>query len=460
MAPNDIVISVKNVTKTYRLYDTHADRVKEAFHPFGKKFHRTFNALTDVSFDIRQGESVGIIGRNGSGKSTLLQVICGILKPTLGNVKVQGRISALLELGAGFNAEFTGRENVYLNASILGLTRDQIDTKFDKIASFADIGQFLDQPVKTYSSGMYLRLAFAVSINVEPDILIVDEALAVGDELFQRKCFSKIKELKEQGSTILFVSHSAGIILELCDQALLLDQGEIVLAGTPKPVISKYHQLLYAGTTYTDRLRDEIRAAKTEEYLDSRMQEPLTLQPDASLNAGGEKTAIEEYFDPTLVPESTIVYADNNDYGVTISNALIETLSGIRVNNLMLNKKYFYKYCVTFTKPAFKVRFGMAVKTVSGLEICGAATATPFDAIDMIEKNTVIQVQFCFRCLTHPGIYFMNAGVLGLVNDKETFLDRRIDIVMYRVQPEKGLLTNALVSMDVEPSYTIIQHND
>ena len=216
---DDIVINLKNITKTYRLYNNHADRVKETFHPLRKKYHHSFNALTDVSLDVKRGKTVGIIGRNGSGKSTLLQIICGILQPTSGIVEISGRISALLELGAGFNPEFTGRQNIYMNCAILGLTHEEIKARFDDIVAFAEIGDFIGQPVKTYSSGMYVRLAFAIAINVNPDILVVDEALSVGDTLFQSKCFAKFKEFQEKGITILFVTHAMDLITRYCSSA-------------------------------------------------------------------------------------------------------------------------------------------------------------------------------------------------------------------------------------------------
>jgi ABC-type polysaccharide/polyol phosphate transport system, ATPase component len=243
---NENVISVKNVTKTYRLYNTHADRVKEAFHPLRKKYHRPFNALEDVSFDIKRGEPIGIIGRNGSGKSTLLQIICGILQPTSGNVEVDGRVSALLELGAGFNPEFTGRENVYINGAILGLKRGEIDARFDDIARFADIGDFIDQPVKTYSSGMYVRLAFAIAVNVSSNILVVDEALSVGDARFQQKCMAKIREFCRTG-TVILVSHDTAAVTELCSRAIWVESGRIRLDGIPKLVVEKYLQFMYEG---------------------------------------------------------------------------------------------------------------------------------------------------------------------------------------------------------------------
>ena len=209
--------------------------------------HQDFTALQELSFEVRRGESVGIIGRNGSGKSTLLQIIAGTLRPSTGHVEAYGRIAALLELGSGFNPEYTGRENIYLNASILGLTKAETNEKFDDIAGFADIGQFLDQPVKTYSSGMVLRLAFAVSINVDPDILIVDEALAVGDVFFTQKCFQRLREIIDAGTTFLFVSHSMAAVQNLCERALLLKEGQAIFEGPPEEAASRYYAIVSAG---------------------------------------------------------------------------------------------------------------------------------------------------------------------------------------------------------------------
>ena len=234
MSYNDIAIKVENLSKCYHIYKDHKTgsssrlmpRLQRLIGKTPKQYFREFWALKDVSFEIKKGETVGIIGRNGSGKSTLLQMICGTLNPTSGSIQTNGRIAALLELGSGFNPEFTGRENVYMNASVLGLSNEEIDARFNDIVAFADIGDFIEQPVKTYSSGMMVRLAFAVAINVDPEILIVDEALSVGDELFQRKCFSRIEAIRANGATILFVSHSGVTIVELCDRAVLMDAGE------------------------------------------------------------------------------------------------------------------------------------------------------------------------------------------------------------------------------------------
>ncbi len=239
---NNTAIKIKNVTKTYKLYRSHTDRVKETFHPLRKKYSHHFNALDNLSVHVRRGESVGIIGRNGSGKSTFLQIICGILKPTSGSIEVNGRISALLELGAGFNPEFTGVQNVYLNSSILGLSREETERRFDEITSFADIGDFIHQPVKTYSSGMYIRLAFAIAVHVYPEILVVDEALAVGDIFFQQKCMHHMQELM-QGCTRVIATHDMQAVANLCERVIVLDQGSIVFEGSPLKGIEYYTKI-------------------------------------------------------------------------------------------------------------------------------------------------------------------------------------------------------------------------
>jgi len=237
---NDIAIRVENLSKAYKLYQKPVDRLKEALHPLKKKYHKDFYALKDLSFEIKKGETVGIVGKNGSGKSTLLKLITGVTTPSGGKITVNGRISAILELGAGFNPQMTGLENIYLNTSINGMSRQETDSKVAEIIAFAELGEFIHQPVKTYSSGMKARLAFAVSISVEPDILIVDEALSVGDAAFQRKCFAKMEDIRTKGATILFVSHSEASIVSLCNRAIWLVNGSKVLDGEPKLVTSLY----------------------------------------------------------------------------------------------------------------------------------------------------------------------------------------------------------------------------
>ncbi|EJL82717.1 ABC-type polysaccharide/polyol phosphate transport system, ATPase component [Polaromonas sp. CF318] len=257
---SDVAISVKNLTKTYRIFGHPGDRIKQAL-TFGRmRFHREFTALKDVSFEIRKGETVGIIGRNGSGKSTLLQLICGILKPTLGSVQTNGRVSALLELGAGFNPEFTGRENVYFQGAVMGLKRSEIDERFNEIAGFADIGEFIDQPVRIYSSGMFVRLAFAVAVNVDPDVLIVDEALAVGDMEFQERSISRMKSLQSAGTTILLVTHAMPAVRNFCQRAIWLDDGTVMQSGEASQVCAAYQERINQDVRRQNQTRDSLPA--------------------------------------------------------------------------------------------------------------------------------------------------------------------------------------------------------
>lgn len=254
------IIEIRNVVKSYKLYEKPIDRLKEALSPTHKVYHKDFIALDGISFNIKKGDALGILGKNGSGKSTLLKLITGVLSPTSGTIQVNGKISAILELGAGFNAEYTGKENIYLNGLMMGLSRAEIEEKMDDIITFADIGDFIEQPVKIYSSGMFARLAFAVSINVEPDILIVDEALAVGDVRFQTKCIDKMKELKNNGTTILFVSHATEQVKRFCNKAIWLKDGEIQAIGESSEVADLYED--YMKYTPEHRLNEDLHSAE------------------------------------------------------------------------------------------------------------------------------------------------------------------------------------------------------
>ena len=244
---SNVVVKVENLSKVYKLYNDPVDRLKEALNPFRKKYHHDFYALKDISFEVKKGETIGIIGKNGSGKSTLLKILTGVLTPSAGNYYVNGKISSLLELGAGFNPELSGLENVYFNGAILGYTREEMDSRLDAILEFADIGEFINQPVKMYSSGMAVRLAFAVAISVDPDVLIVDEALAVGDIRFQQKCFRKFREFQEKGKTILLVTHDLGAVYNYCTRAIWLSDGGIIEDGLPEEVCKNYTVFMSYG---------------------------------------------------------------------------------------------------------------------------------------------------------------------------------------------------------------------
>lgn len=290
MSSNSPVIQVAGLSKCFSIYDRPRDRLKQMIMPgvqrlTGQKqgqYHREFWALSDVNFEVGKGQTVGIIGQNGSGKSTLLQIITGTMTPTTGEVKTQGRIAALLELGSGFNPEFTGRENVYLNGSLLGLTHAQIDEKFDYIAAFAEIGDHLDQPVKTYSSGMMLRLAFAVQVAVETEVLIIDEALAVGDARFQMKCFKRLEELKARGTTILFVSHATELVRSFCDYGLVLDKGKAFFWGDAKTATVKYLASMFPDQTQPNGPLDTVKTSSLGQAVIEDVDGCLTISPDQS----------------------------------------------------------------------------------------------------------------------------------------------------------------------------------
>ncbi|MBD2183834.1 ABC transporter ATP-binding protein [Planktothrix sp. FACHB-1355] len=457
----EIAISLTNVSKCFKCYSRPADRLKDLLLP-GKSRADEFWALRDINLEVPKGQTLGIVGRNGSGKSTLLQIIVGTLTPTSGLVRVNGRIAALLELGSGFNPEFTGRQNVFFNGRLMGLSQKEIEAKFDEIVAFADIGDFLDQPVKTYSSGMFVRLAFAVSTSVDPDILVVDEALSVGDEAFQRKCFARIQTIRARGGTILFVSHSATAVIEICDAAILMDRGEKLLFHHPKFVLDKYHKLLYAPEDKVQHLREEIREMqKTVSYdafkqnisiLENKLEISVSEASNSEPDLETEPENIREFYDPELVPSNTISYVPR---GAKITNPHITMPDGRVVNHLVGKKDYIYTYSVAFLKHAQQVRFGMLVKTVSGLELGGASFTASSQAIEEIEPETIVIVKFRFKCLLNPGVYFLNAGVTGLVDGHFTYLSRHIDVAMFRVQPETNSYASGIVDLMIEPSLTI-----
>ncbi|WP_201315292.1 ABC transporter ATP-binding protein [Dyella sp. EPa41] len=453
MSSENIAIRVHGVSKVYPIYDRPHHRLLQMLsrHDKGRWF-REFWAVRDVDFSVARGETLGIVGRNGSGKSTLLQMICGTLTPSAGSIDVRGRVAALLELGSGFNPDFTGRENVFLNGTVLGLTRPEIEDRFDDIAAFADIGEFIDQPVKSYSSGMYVRLAFAVAINVMPDILVVDEALSVGDEAFQRKCFARINAIRENGATILFVSHSASVVTELCNRAVLLDHGELLGIGAPKTIVSRYQKMLYAPADRLDAIRSEIRAeCGTPEAAAEQGLALAEAQQVVSSASGVEMEEQDElFFDEGLVPQSTLHY---ESLGAEITDVRLETPGGKRVNVLKADREYVYAYNVVFRQSASAVRFGMMIKTVTGLELGGGASSTLTDSIVVVEGGQEFEVRFRFRAHLAPGTYFLNAGVVGRVGEEEGYLGRCIDVAMFRVMHDPERLATGLINFDIQPSF-------
>jgi len=444
---NQVAISIQGVCKEFQIYDKPHHRLLQGLFRGRKQYYEGFTALSNISFEVNKGEVVGITGRNGSGKSTLLQIICGTMTASSGTIETTGRIAALLELGTGFNPEFTGRENVFLNAAILGLTQDETLARLPSILDFAEIGPFIDQATKTYSSGMLLRLAFAISINVDPEILIIDEALSVGDERFQRKCFSRIEEIKKQGATILFVSHTASTIIELCDRALLIDRGELLAVGLPKKIVGNYQRLLYAPPEKVEEVRKEISQRSTLE---------ITKKSSNSSTNNNKSLASEESletFDPSLVPKSTISYEEQ---GAKINSPRILTLDGQQVNNLVRGREYRYVYQVSFNKAAQGVNFGMAIKGIKGTMLGGAASSPlSKNSIDNVSEGSRYEVEFRFRCRLNPAVYFLNAGVLGNKDGEQIYLHRLLDVAMFRVLPEADLLSTGLVDFEAQSTFKI-----
>lgn len=439
---SDIAISVNGIGKVFRIYDSQRSRLLQVFRK--KQLYKEFPALQGVSFVIRKGETVGIVGRNGSGKSTLLQIICGTLTPSEGEVSIWGRVAALLELGAGFKPEFSGRENVYMNAAVLGLSDMEITERFSAIEAFADIGEFIDQPVKLYSSGMLVRLAFAVAIHVDPQILIVDEALAVGDELFQRKCFAKIEEIKAQGATILFVSHASNTVLGLCDRAILLDGGRKLAEGHPKVVIAHYQRLLNAPAEKATQLREQILAGVVATDIESTpaAHGMLLVSP-----------AAEDSFDPHLVSQTVLSYEPR---GALITDPGLYNSQGQKVNCLKTGDTYSYRYRVHFERDANNVRFGMLLKTTTGVELGGATSAKQIaNGIPTITCGSVLSVEYRFTCHLNEGVYFLNAGVSGDCGDGFQHLHRVLDALCFRVNPDNTGFGLGSVDFSCTPHWSL-----
>lgn len=300
---SDVAIRVENVSKVYKLYDKPIDRLKETLNISNKVYHKDHYALNDISFEVKKGETVGIIGTNGSGKSTLLKMITGVLTPTSGNIEVNGKVSALLELGAGFNPEYTGMENIYLNGTMMGYSKEEMDKKVQPILEFADIGEFINQPVKTYSSGMFARLAFAVAINVEPEILIVDEALSVGDSKFQTKCIDKMEEIREKGTTILFVSHATEQINRFCNTSIWIEKGNLKALGKSSEIISEYENYMKYGNV------NEIEVSELEEEI-TRPKDKNIMASITSVNINSNKLKL---FDKLEIDVEYEIYEESID---------------------------------------------------------------------------------------------------------------------------------------------------
>jgi lipopolysaccharide transport system ATP-binding protein len=428
---SDIAIKVEGLSKSYQIYDRPHDRLKQMFFWGRRQYYREFWALRDVSFEVKRGETVGIIGRNGSGKSTLLQLICGTLNPTGGQIMTNGRIAALLELGTGFNPDFTGRENVYMNAAVLGLSTEEIDDRFDAIASFADIGAFLDQPVKRYSSGMIVRLAFAVQAQVEPEILIVDEALSVGDVKFQVKCFERLKQLKDNGTSILLVTHASEQIVTHCTNALLLDHGKVIASGAPKRVVNTYVDLLFGKErkdydTATSSTGAIAPAAATPASL------LVNLEEDVFHTRPGYNEHEYRWGDRSVGILDFFLCSDEEAYPASICTGTKVTL----------------QVSVRFHEMRCSPVFGMTIKTKEGVTVYGINSDTIEVAAfrNQGKKGKSVVVACVFDCRLAPGDYFISLGVASRQGEDIIPHDRRYDSIHIHVRPDTRFF--GLVDLD------------
>ena len=410
---NKNVITVSHLTKMYKLYDKPSDRLKEALGLTRQKKYREHYALQDIGFTVKEGECVGIIGVNGSGKSTLLKIITGVLTPTEGDLSVDGRISALLELGAGFNSEYTGLENVYLNGTMIGFSEEEIDARLDSILSFADIGDFIHQPVKTYSSGMFVRLAFAIAINIDPEILIVDEALSVGDVFFQAKCFHKFEEFKAQGKTILIVSHDLSSIAKYCDRVILLHKGKLLDEGSPKAMVDMYKQLLVH-------------------------QEPVKQQEE-----GGEASAEGSF----AVNPNTLEYGDRQ--AEILEFAVLDEKG--RKNNLIdKGTEFTIRVRIRINRTIQDPIVAFTFKNIQGTEITGTNTMYEKAEIAPAEPGMEYEVTFRQKMNLQGGEYLLSFGCTGYYGGDFTVFHRLYDACNITVISAKN--TVGFYDMDSEVS--------
>lgn len=416
-------IKVNNVSKVYRLYDKPSDRLKEALSPTRKSRHKEYFALSDVSFNVKKGETVGLIGVNGAGKSTMLKIITGVLTPSKGSVEIDGKISALLELGAGFNGEYTGMENIYLNGTMMGFTKAEVEKRIDDILKFADIGDFINQPVKTYSSGMFVRLAFAVAINIDPEILIVDEALSVGDVFFQAKCYKKFEEFKKLGKTILLVSHSLSSINKYCDRVILLNHGQKFDEGKPADMIDLYKKLLVnqQGDTPLDLdTEDETPLTEGKSWKDR-----LTLNPQ--INSYGSAKA--EIFDFAVIDSK-----------------------GKITNQIEKGSHFKIKMKVRFMETVSDPIFAFTIVNLQGTDVTGTNTMYENEDVGVVKAGEVKTVTFSQKMDIQGGNYLLSLGCTGYADGDFTVYHRLYEVCNISVISDKNTVgfydMNSVVDID------------
>lgn len=410
----DTVIEIKNITKIYNLYNKPSDRLKEAL--FSRKSrHTEFAALNDVSFDVCKGEILGIIGKNGSGKSTILKIITNVLTPTSGECIVKGKIAALLELGAGFNMEYTGIENIYLNGQMIGFSKEEMDKKLQDIIDFADIGEHIFQPVKTYSSGMFARLAFSVAISVDPDILIVDEALSVGDVFFQNKCYRRFEEFRDKGKTILFVTHDMGSVIRYCNRCVLLNAGKKVGEGKPQEMVDLYKRIMVGQWNENEEKNSTIENSidSTNINVNRLWKEQISTNPDMEVYGDGRAEII--------------------DFGI-FSN------SGNIGNNVYKGDYYTVKMKVRINDDNLNPIFAFKLRDVKGTELTG--TNTMLEDIDTshCKNGDIVTISFRQKQYLQPGQYLVSLGCTAFEGDQFVVYSRNYNCCVLGVVAQKGTI--------------------
>lgn len=405
----EIAIAVKNISKKFKLYDNPKARLKEALSFNGKKYYKEFHALKNISFEVEKGDIVGIIGKNGSGKSTLLKIITGVLNQSEGEVVVKGKIAALLELGAGFNPEYTGMENIYLQGTIMGFTHKEMEAKIEDILEFAEIGEFINQPVKTYSSGMFVRLAFAVATQTLPDILIVDEALAVGDEKFQRKCYSYLEKMRNKGTTILFVSHAMTTVEQICNKGILMESGELIYSGTPKEVIDLYHDRIYALDA------EELK------HLNSKVSQKIEDSEQPSKNYQDQMANHELKFNEKREVQISNVEICKNDEKTFLfdSGDLSSVILTIHNNT---------------SREIQDIIVGFKIRTKQGIEVYGNSTFYFEELPISLKSNESKKIVFKQNLNLMPGFYYLTYAVAKKKLSDMGYYDKLIDYTIIQIE--------------------------
>lgn len=422
----NIAIKAKNLSKVYKIFDKPVDRLKEAINPFHKRYSKDFYALNNISFEIKKGDTVGIIGKNGAGKSTLLKIITGVLTPSSGNIQVNGRIASLLELGAGFNPEMTGIENIYMNGTIMGYSKEEMDKKLDSIISFADIGDFINQPVKMYSSGMFARLAFAVNAFIEPDILIVDEALSVGDIEFQNKCYRKFEELRNKGITILFVTHDINAILKFCNVAFLMEKGTLMGIGTSKYIVDLYKKRI------SENIKSDLKIEQRKTELSVEKIEVIE----------------EKWKDKFKINKNLLEYGDKDieiiDFAIFDDvNKITSVINNTQIINIRIKAKV--------NRDVNEPIFAFSIKDLKGMEFVGSNTYITKTEIGKLYAGEVVLINFEQKIPICPGDYTLSLGCTEYISKGLAIHHRLYDVIFLKIVSFKDIV--GLV--DIDPTISI-----